>query len=85
MTWDADGWHDIESDLLESWRLAYPKLDIEAELRKMNAWILANPRKRKKNWARFATNWLARARPEPRKAETFGLITGQMPDCIVFE
>lgn len=85
MTWDTDGFRNIDPDDLRRWRATY-KCDVDLELMKMDCWLRSNPRKaRKSNWSRFVVNWLARAKPMPRKAETFGLITGQMPDVMIFE
>lgn len=44
-----------------TWEVAYAPLDVRMELSKMLEWIAANPRKRKRNWERFAVNWLNRA------------------------
>lgn len=38
----------------------YPGVRIEVELQKMQAWLWANPERRKKNMRRFITNWLAK-------------------------
>jgi len=32
-----------------------------SELEKMNAWLVSNPKKRKKDYPRFINNWLSRA------------------------
>lgn len=40
---------------------AFPDIDRRAEYRKMDAWLIANPARRKKNHARFAFNWLSSA------------------------
>ena len=37
-----------------------PAVKINAELRIMHDWLLANPRKRKKNYYRFISSWLSR-------------------------
>ena len=39
----------------------YPNVPIEKEIRKMKAWIMANPNRLKKNWKRFMVNWLNKA------------------------
>ncbi len=39
----------------------YPNVPIEKELRKMRAWVMANPDRLKKNWKRFMVNWLNKA------------------------
>lgn len=69
---------NISDETMDGWECAYPKLDIDAELTRAEAWYAANPRKRKKNHQRFLVNWLARAhdrltaprpkRPPPQQA-----------------
>lgn len=59
---DADGdWVGIPALLSAKWKEAYPALSLDAELAKASAWIIANPKNKKSNYARFLTNWLARA------------------------
>jgi len=36
--------------------------DVLAELKKMDVWLVANPNRQKKNYARFVVNWLNRVR-----------------------
>ena len=49
-------------DLMRSqWEAAYPAVDLTTELSKAGAWLLANPKNQKSNYARFLTNWLSRA------------------------
>ena len=47
---------------------AYPRLDVAGELKKMRQWLMANPRRRKKNMRAFITNWLNKARPTVQNA-----------------
>jgi len=42
------------------WKKAYPACDIELELNKMAAWLIANPKNKKSNYKRFISNWLSR-------------------------
>jgi len=49
--------HVAEWRLLE-WEQTYAPLDVRNELLKMKMWLEANPRRRKKNYARFVVNWL---------------------------
>lgn len=42
------------------WLDAYPAVDIEAQLRIMREWLLANPSKKKSNYRQFINNWLNR-------------------------
>ncbi len=50
----------------------YPAVDIEAELRKAEAWLMANPQNVKSNYERFLNNWFARAQDRaPRKGQDY--------------
>lgn len=42
------------------WGKAYPACDIELELNKMVAWLIANPINKKSNYKRFISGWLSR-------------------------
>ena len=65
-TWRFEG---ITGEQLKRWREAYPAADVELELRRAAAWIEANPRNRKTNYARYLANWLSRAQDRaPRSA-----------------
>lgn len=44
----------------ERWREAYPAVDIDQEILEAQEWQTSNPKKRKKNYRRFLTNWFAR-------------------------
>lgn len=46
---------------LLKWKEAYQKTDVESEIKKAAVWAAANPKKAKKNWARFMNSWLAKA------------------------
>ena len=50
-----------EKDMAE-WKLAYPAVDVEQELREMRSWCLANPklRKTRNGVRRFIVSWLSR-------------------------
>jgi hypothetical protein len=48
---------------------AYPAQDIPAQIRRMTAWLMANPKRRPKDYKRFIQGWLAR---EERKESTHG-------------
>lgn len=61
-SWDSErGWKDIAEEEQARWAKAYPAVDVPQELRRMDAWCRANPKKaHKSNWARFIVNWLRR-------------------------
>jgi hypothetical protein len=50
------------SSLVAAWCELYPDEWVLRELKKANAWLLSNPTRQKKNYARFLTAWLARGR-----------------------
>ena len=54
------------SELLPAWTLAYPAVDVMAEIRMAHAWEVANPTRRKKDRARFLASWLSRAQDRNR-------------------
>ncbi len=43
------------------WERAYPAVNIETEIAKAAAWLVANPANSKSNYPRFLANWLSRA------------------------
>ncbi|HEY1772465.1 MAG TPA: hypothetical protein VGH91_04655 [Gammaproteobacteria bacterium] len=55
--------YPIYQGLLDEWNALYPALDVLQELRKMRAWVDANPSKRKTKSGikRFCVNWLNRS------------------------
>lgn len=61
------GWKGLNG-FLAVWKTAYPAINIEIELEKAKAWLIANPANKKKNYARFLTNWFSRTQDRaPRK------------------
>ena len=52
---------NITDEQIEQWSKAYPDVDIQQELLAAAQWLDTNPKKRKKNYARFLTNWFKRA------------------------
>ncbi len=65
----------VTASQLESWRLLYPAVDVEQQVRNMSGWLLANPRNRKTKAGvcRFINSWLSReqnkAPPDKRKCD----------------
>lgn len=53
-------WENITNEDIEIWKEAYPACDIELELKRMRAWLIDNPQKKKKNYRRFIGSWLSR-------------------------
>lgn len=58
---EQDGFTGVDNTQRKVWNDAYPSVNIDGELRKAHAWLVANPRKAgKRNYRKFLTNWLAR-------------------------
>lgn len=53
---------NIPKEKLEKWKEAFPLIDVDVELKKMEAWLAANPKNKKVNYERFIVNWLSRAK-----------------------
>lgn len=63
-TWDGKAFI-IPDALMASWREAYPRVDLGAQVKKAAAWCVSNPRKApKSDFDRFLNSWLSRAEPE---------------------
>ena len=72
---------NIPGEKLQKWKEAYRPLNVEVELKKMEAWCAANPEKRKKNWERFIINWLSSTKGERyEKSNRFYGITTEVSE-----
>jgi hypothetical protein len=54
-------WFGISEHDNERYQQAYPSLNLQDEFRRMEAWLEANPARRKKNVRRFIVNWLGKS------------------------
>ena len=52
---------NIPQELLETWKKAYPNVDILEQTKRCESWLLCNTNKAKKDFKRFTNNWLSRA------------------------
>jgi hypothetical protein len=68
-------WENISVEIRSAWERAHPAVNLDTELAKAAAWILANPKNVKKNYAKFLTNWLARS--QDRAPRVNQAISGQ--------
>ena len=50
----------IPPDDVARWKEAYPAVDVDGQILKMAAWLMANPDKKKVRYGRFIVNWLGR-------------------------
>ncbi|MDI9433670.1 MAG: helix-turn-helix domain-containing protein [Planctomycetota bacterium] len=53
---------------VDKWQRTYRGIDVPAEIQRAEAWVTANPRKVKRNWERFLTNWLSKEDKDARNA-----------------
>lgn len=54
-------------EFIDELKTAYPHVDLHQEFVQMKLWLEANPKRRKKNYKKFITNWLSRS--NRRKSE----------------
>jgi len=55
-------WDGIKGSDYEKWQAAYPAVELDTELVKMDQWLQSNPTKaKKKQWRKFVTGWFNRA------------------------
>tara|TARA_R110000824_G_scaffold133936_1_gene296784 strand:- start:106 stop:483 length:378 start_codon:yes stop_codon:yes gene_type:complete len=50
----------IDEELIKIWVAAYPNVDVNSELPKIEAWLLTHTDKAKKNLKAFTNSWLCR-------------------------
>ena len=50
----------VDEELIKMWIAAYPNVDVRAELPMVEAWLLTNTDKAKKNFKSFTNNWLSK-------------------------
>lgn len=60
--------YQITDDLVNQYKELYPNVDVEQELKKMKAWSISNPSKRKtkRGMLKFVNNWLSREQDKPK-------------------
>jgi len=55
---------NIPKEKIDKWKEAFLNCNVDIEIKKMEAWLAANPVKHKKNYEKFIVNWLGRAKGE---------------------
>ena len=55
---------NIPKEKIDKWKEAFPNCNVDIEIKKMEAWLSANPAKHKKNYEKFIVGWLGRAKGE---------------------
>lgn len=71
--WQKGTFLNISESDLKKWGEAYPALDIKSQLKKLETWLLANPTRAKKNYARWIVNCLASNQDRVKGSEKNGL------------
>lgn len=57
---DKKEWVNITDEWIAFWRKTYPAVDVEAELQRMAAWLVTDPTRKKKNYAKAINFWLGK-------------------------
>ena len=52
--------NSVDEELIKMWIAAYPNVDVREELPMVEAWLLTNTDKAKKNFKSFTNNWLSK-------------------------
>jgi len=69
---------NIPKEKIDKWKEAFLNCNVDIELKKMEAWLMANPKNKKVNYERFIVNWFSRAmgravpEKEPERIERTG-------------
>lgn len=69
IVFDGSSFQNLNGQL-KVWKEAYPAIDVEAEIKKAAAWLMANPKNKKSQYARFLNNWFSRAQDKAPRAES---------------
>ena len=70
-------WLNLKENIpiIESWKTAYPAVDIRAEMKSMAAWLMSNPKNKKHDMVRFANSWLKKEQDRGgKKKDSTGFI-----------
>ena len=51
---------NIKEKDINIWKEAYPKCDVNMEIKRMGAWLIADPKRKKINYKKFINGWLSR-------------------------
>lgn len=61
VSFENGSFKNLTSEVLGAWKKAYPAIDVHAEIRKAEAWVVSNPHNKKSQWMRFLNSWFSRA------------------------
>lgn len=65
----SNGTYEVTQTSVDTWVLAYPNVDIGAELNKVVAWLDSNPKKTVNGCKKFLNGWLNRAQNSARTSK----------------
>lgn len=68
---EARQFENISARDMEEWQNAYPSANIRKELAKMVQWVLSNPKRTKRKWRNFITNWLAKTEDQAERRAVY--------------
>ena len=69
--------NSIDEGLIKVWVAAYPNVDVKEELPMIQAWLLTNTEKAKKNFKSFTNNWLSKRMTSTRNGSAKESIKGE--------
>ena len=58
---ETTGWRNITDEDMQLWIDAYPACNVEQQIKAMDVWLRADPKRIKKRWMRFINAWLSRS------------------------
>jgi hypothetical protein len=56
----------VDAEMMNFFISKFPAVNVQEELLKMEAWIVANPKNKKSNYERFIVNWLTKAQDKAK-------------------
>jgi len=67
---DTGSFTGISEKILQKWYTAFPAVDVDNSIDRAGLWLIANPKKRKKNYFRFLTNWMSKGQERGGSAKS---------------
>jgi hypothetical protein len=69
IVFDGQGFKNLNGHIAV-WEAAYPAINVDGEIAKAAAWIVANPKNVKKQWGRFLNSWLSRSQDRAPRVQS---------------
>ena len=60
ITFENDKFQNITEEKIQKWKEAFLNLDVDIQIKKMEVWLVARPKKRYQNYEKFIVGWLGR-------------------------